>query len=173
MSIIINVSDLFSFEKEKIALEDEYQLEPISYAGEEIVFLSPLKAKASLIRIKSGILLEGKISAEVELTCSRCLKRFPLKVESRIRETFASRENLYLFEDEETVKEISPERTVDIEPSIREMMILSLPAKPLCEQECKGLCPVCGENLNEHQCGCETEFIDERLKILKKLKDSM
>ncbi len=173
MSININVSDLLSFEKEKIILKDEYELEPLSYAGEEISFLSPLKVDIFLERIRSGILLSGKISTNVELSCSRCLKKFPFRVETKIREIFTFKEKMELFKDEETVKEILPEKIVDIEPSIKEMLILSLPTKPLCDPECKGLCPVCGENLNEHQCDCETEFIDERLKILKKLKDSM
>lgn len=173
MSITINVSELISFEKDKIFIKKDYPLKPIIYAGEEIPFLYPLKTDLTLLRIKSGILLGGKINAKVELACSRCLKKFSFKIEAEVRETFAFPENMHLFEEEEAVKEISLDKTIDIEPSIREMIILSIPIKPLCDPECKGLCPVCGTDLNKGECTCKTEFVDERLKILKKLRDSM
>jgi len=61
---------------------------------------------------------------------------------------------------------------IDLSPLVREYMLLDIPIKPLCSTDCKGLCPVCGENLNETQCGHTTESIDPRLAVLKSLLEN-
>jgi uncharacterized protein len=58
---------------------------------------------------------------------------------------------------------------LDLEPLIREEMLLAIPINPICRPDCKGLCPVCGENLNESQCSHEDEEVDPRLSVLRTL----
>jgi uncharacterized protein len=55
-------------------------------------------------------------------------------------------------------------------PLIREQMILALPTRPLCQEDCRGLCPRCGANLNERDCGCNLETGDARLAVLRSIK---
>ena len=57
----------------------------------------------------------------------------------------------------------------DLDPLITEDIFLDLPSKLLCSEDCKGLCPVCGKNRNEGDCGCEKQTVDPRLEILKQL----
>ena len=59
---------------------------------------------------------------------------------------------------------------VNLEPVLRETLILSLPMAALCQPECKGLCPVCGGNRNERDCGCDVKVVDPRLAALQDLK---
>jgi uncharacterized protein len=58
---------------------------------------------------------------------------------------------------------------IDLEPFIREEMILAIPIGPLCSEDCKGLCPICGEDLNESSCSHEELPVDPRLSVLKTL----
>jgi DUF177 domain-containing protein len=58
---------------------------------------------------------------------------------------------------------------VDLTPLIREQTLLALPTRPLCREDCRGLCPRCGANLNQGDCGCPTEAGDPRLSVLRSL----
>ncbi len=60
---------------------------------------------------------------------------------------------------------------LDLEPLVREEMLLAIPINPICRLDCKGLCPICGGNLNETLCTHEDEEIDSRLSVLKTLLD--
>ena len=77
--------------------------------------------------------------------------------------------------DEPAVQETLAERVLRLVPDagelVREDIILSLPYRFLCREDCKGLCPVCGKNLNTGSCGCRSGKVDPRLEILKKLID--
>ena len=114
----------------------------------------------------------GNFKTKVELPCSRCLEVFTLPLEGNIREKF--KEYPSMEEPEESfLEEHLPEEFMSGEPFylnniLRDNLILSLPLKPLCFEECRGLCTVCGENLNVATCGCQKEIIDPRLEGLKK-----
>jgi uncharacterized protein len=59
---------------------------------------------------------------------------------------------------------------IDLTPFIREQMLLALPTRPLCSDDCRGLCPRCGANRNERDCGCREDMFDPRLSVLRSLK---
>ncbi len=59
---------------------------------------------------------------------------------------------------------------MDLSPLIREQVLLALPTRPLCQEDCRGLCPHCGINLNRSACGCRVETVDPRLEALRSLK---
>ena len=65
----------------------------------------------------------------------------------------------------------TPDYTIDIDGLVRDDILLELPSKYLCSDECKGLCPKCGANLNEKACGCTAKETDPRLEALRKLTD--
>lgn len=65
---------------------------------------------------------------------------------------------------------LSPDESFDYETEVVTEVLLSFPAKHLCDENCKGLCPVCGCNLNEHECSCEKKVPDPRLEVLRNLK---
>lgn len=101
-----------------------------------------------------GILLTGIVRAHVESTCDRCLEPAAFEVGGEIEE-------YYLFEepaDEEAFEDgfelIGPDRTVDVAEPISDAVVMETPFVVLCREDCQGLCPVCGVNLNREQCGC-------------------
>jgi uncharacterized protein len=121
--------------------------------------------KVTFSRTQRGILVDVHFRAVVPTTCARCL-------DATLSEVVSDFTELYAF-DHRTETEsglIVPESGyIDITPLVREYLLLDIPTRPLCKPDCAGLCPVCGENRNEVDCGCEIESIDPRLSALQDL----
>jgi uncharacterized protein len=103
----------------------------------------------------SAVLVTGKLRTPATLRCSRCVKEFeqPLCVDQ------------FVFH-----QELGSEDFVDLTANIREDIILELPQRALCQPECKGLCPVCGRDLNESACQCQASRGDLRWQALDQIK---
>ena len=118
-------------------------------------------------RTPQGILLQGEFRNQIELECVRCLTDFQQTLKVEFTE-------LYAFSQRYVTDSglIMPESgIIDLEPVLREYILLEIPISPLCRPDCKGLCPVCGNNLNETICHHEEETGDPRLASLKSLLD--
>jgi uncharacterized protein len=74
------------------------------------------------------------------------------------------------FKMEDADEEVFDGKTIDLDPIVREQVLLALPMNAVCREDCKGLCAQCGQNLNEKQCGCEKKVIDPRLAPLMNIK---
>ena len=143
-------------------------------------FLRPagaVKAELALNRIDKELNIRGNISVTVTLQCSRCLAEFNKAIDLDVDLTYLpveemSREEIHEIARDESEIGYYRDDEIDISDVIKEQLLLNLPMKPLCIDECKGLCPVCGTDLNLQQCNCKTEDIDPRLSILKKLLSS-
>lgn len=110
--------------------------------------LSDLSGLARVTRTAQGLLVQVKMQATVPAECVRCLTGFPQRLE--INST-----DLYAFTPNSVTESglLLPENgKIDLSPVVRDEMLLAMPISPLCRPDCKGLCPVCGENLNETTC---------------------
>jgi len=127
--------------------------------------LTDLNGTVRVSRTPQGLLMQVKLHAWIETECVRCLDLFEQELHTDFSELYAfthrstTESNLILPEDGH----------IDLEPILREYMLLEVPISPLCRQDCKGLCPVCGENLNRVQCDHNTEPDDPRLAVLKNM----
>ncbi len=103
--------------------------------------------------VVEGILASGTLSGRIAFRCARCLKDFDRSVEVRVRELFA-----HAPVDEQDQYPIT-DGEIDLEPMVRDAVLLSMPFSPLCKGDCLGLCPRCGgdRNLGECACGPETD----------------
>lgn len=111
-----------------------------------------LESVVTVSRTQEGLLLQADVEAELETSCVRCLDDFFLPVSIEFEE-------LYQFPSryrEETDLILSEDGYIDLKPLYREYLILALPIKRLCKPDCKGLCVVCGANLNEKICEHQT-----------------
>ena len=120
---------------------------------------------ARITRTAQGLLVQIKMKANTQSECVRCLEPFPQPLEI----DFA---DLYTFSSASAVPSdlMVPETyQLDLSPVVREEMLLALPISPLCRIECKGLCPVCGENQNIKVCHHDDQDSDPRLSALKSL----
>ena len=129
--------------------------------------LNRLTGSARVSRTPQGLLVQVKMHATVTVACVRCLE----EVQQDLQIDFTE---LYAFSTRTSTDSgliLPDDFHIDLGPLIREYMLLEIPISPLCKPDCKGLCPVCGENLNETQCDHHPETGDPRLAILKKLLD--
>lgn len=175
-NLIIDVSDLLAVpgSKKEINISDE--LIPLQRAGEEIKFVGPVKLDLILENVSSGILVKGFLTGEVTLSCSRCLTEFNLALSSEAEDVFylalaAEEGKKRAFEEEQEDEGILRviDRRINLADLAKPAFLLAIPIKPLCSETCQGLCPMCGQNLNEGKCGCKVETGDLRLAELKKL----
>lgn len=132
----------------------------------------------------TAVVLTAKVSFTLEVACSRCLEPFAVPVVADVETRFVPAADLAKV-TAETVKsgEIEDDvedqdlglaeyrdETIDLGEVVREQFFLALPMKPLCRDDCKGLCPVCGVNHNRETCECTQQWIDPRLAALAELK---
>lgn len=122
-------------------------------------------AKASgVITNHSGlILLNGTVKPEITVSCARCGKEFvyneSIALEAKITDKLANKD-----EDEFIIMQ---DFAIDVEELVRTALILELPSRYLCKDDCKGLCLKCGKDLNSGECGCDLKETDSRWDVLK------
>jgi len=159
----INVSQLL---KAPIGSTREFSLDdPLAIldGGPE----KPVTGDVSLIKTHRGILAKGQVETVVPLECSRCLKTFKNKLTVNIEEEYFPSLDVNSgtpleLPDEPDGFTIDEHHILDLSEAIRQNALLAIPMKPLCREDCAGLCPVCGKDLNKEQCGCDKGNIDPR-----------
>ncbi len=129
--------------------------------------LKQLSGVVRITRASQGLLVQVRMHAEILAECVRCLTDFNQPLDIEFTELYAFNRNS-ATESELLVPENGK---IELEGFIREEMILAIPIGPLCKQDCLGLCPVCGVDLNETKCNHNQESGDPRLDVLKLLLD--
>jgi len=140
--------------------------------------VSVVKGEIRLTRTDRGLLLTGILHTDVEVPCSRCLTPFRLPLTLDIEEEYfptidVSSGAAVTVPDEPGCFTIDEHHILDLTDAVRQYALTAIPIKTVCKPECAGLCPVCGQNLNEKQCGHKTKEIDERWAKLLELKPSL
>ena len=150
----VGTSRDFTFDFEKLRLEEDLTL--TDFAG-----------TARFSRTPQGLLLQGDFKAKIGLECVRCLENYPQPIQWTITELYAfdnrsvSESNLLVPEDGQ----------IDLTELMREYALLEVPIQPLCKDDCRGLCPECGENRNRMDCGHTESHPDTPFAVLKDLLD--
>jgi len=135
---------------------------------------SKVEGEVRLMRTDRGILAKGRLHTEVEVTCSRCLSLFRCPLALNIEEEYlttadvVSGARLSLPEELGSFT-IDEHHVLDLTETIRQYALLAIPMKPLCREDCAGLCPHCGHNLNLGPCQCLSPGADPRWFQLSKL----
>jgi len=138
---------------------------------------APVKLAFDIQKDKSTFRLVGTTETTLEVACSRCLEAMTVPVNASFdlryqpHSTNVGDEEQEIEEDDLTTAFYQNDE-IDLEQLMREQFYLALPMKPLCSESCKGLCPVCGTNLNTGTCDCKRDWDDPRLAALKELRDA-
>ena len=120
---------------------------------------------------KNKFKLKGKVKAEVIYECVRCLKLFNSKISLPVDISLVDKlKNNEIIKDEDIVEILNTEDDFDISTLLGDIIELDSPIKPLCNNECLGLCTVCGINMNDISCNCKIEKGYGLWKELKKLE---
>lgn len=130
--------------------------------------------------LTSEYIADGTVSFTADLSCSRCAEPYPIANTSTFHVRFrprpeASEENeeVEITDKEELDVEFYSERAIPLRDLALEQIQLSIPMKPLCDENCLGLCPTCGANRTRERCSCETAVVDERWGALKEFRESL
>lgn len=134
MKIDINQIPFEGITQEEYVVASQLDLET-----DIVKFRGPVKIKADISRITNAVTVELALSASMHMNCGRCLNEFEIGFKKNLKLNYS-------------VDKLEP--IIDLDPGIREEIILDYPIKPLCNPNCKGLCPECGKNLNEGDCSC-------------------
>jgi uncharacterized protein len=145
----------------------------------ELELVRPVNVHLELYKKPEHIRVMGSIEGILRLSCHRCLKPFEWtlseKVDTYLVEQPPETEEEEEFEmDEEDLEfEYFDGEVIEIDRLVAEQIFLALPYKILCSEECRGLCPVCGADLNEEACKCEVDEDDSPFAALKRIKDKL
>lgn len=118
------------------------------YQFDEEFIVSDLQGMITLARTLNGVRALGEFDALTTVDCGRCLEPFSQALHPEFEEIFAFASHP-LSEEEDIIPE---DGNIDFEPILREYLLLEVPYTPVCQPDCKGLCEICGQNLNESLC---------------------
>jgi len=145
---------------------------------------APAHVEATLAKLERRVRLDAHTRAPLIVPCGRCLRPVSLDVPVDFELTLVPAEEAADAEREARDKgpvagsfdagtldeETYSGKVIDLDPIVREQIALALPGYPVCKDDCKGLCPVCGTNLNDRECGCDRHVPDPRFAVLKNIK---
>jgi uncharacterized protein len=157
--------------------EHVYQPQALGDEAEAYGVAAPVGLSFDVFKDKDQFRLVGRLRTRLELPCSRCLEPFGWPVDAAFDLRYlpqarnAGEGEREIAEDDLTTAFYSDD-TIDLGQLMREQFYLSLPMKPLCREECLGLCPSCGANRNHTRCDCSPQWEDPRLAALKAFKTS-
>ena len=150
--------------------------ESLAFDDEDFRLVGPVDLAGDIRKDTRKVRLTGHIRATLECDCGRCLEPFPVPVDTTFDLLFLPAATNTGDEDREVAEDdlgvsFYKDDVIDLRQLIREQFYLALPMKPLCRDDCKGLCPECGSNRNREVCSCDTAWVDPRLDALRRLKE--
>jgi uncharacterized protein len=145
---------------------------------------APAHVESDLSKVERRVLLEARTRISLTAPCGRCLSPVSVEIPVEFELTFVPADepsgfdsdpgrdggHTATFAADAVNEETYAGHVIDLDPVVREQVLLALPNYPVCNEGCKGLCSVCGANLNERDCGCDRHVPDPRWAGLEKLK---
>ncbi len=192
--------DLSRFKSGTDRIDRTYEPAAFGPESEDFRITSSVHLTADLTKSGAKFLLKGRLTATLDLACSRCLEMFEVPVDATLDLTFVpatitdapkpvvesaapvrqkkaprhGHEDVELDGSEVAADDLGLSEYsgdgIDLGLMMREQFYLALPMKPLCRPDCKGLCPVCGKNRNRETCSCESTWIDPRFEVLRNFR---
>ena len=140
----------------------------------DVDFPSPMKVSGEITNTAGYMRMTLTMSVDYVAQCARCLSPVTGQFTLDLEKTVAPR-NLLGDLDEDKLDEfaIIEDGFLDMDEQLREQLEMEFPMRFLCREDCKGLCPKCGKNLNEGECDCDHTEIDPRMEPLRKLLEQM
>ncbi|HEX4209580.1 MAG TPA: DUF177 domain-containing protein [Candidatus Binataceae bacterium] len=170
----LRVDDISGEAKEIAFAEGEGTINRTLEAGpvHEFRVAGPVAVDLSYYRAGTELFFEGELTAMTAASCARCAEEFVMPSVRSFRYILVPQALVSSSEERGDDLEFATYSgdEVDLAPLIQEQVLLALPTRPLCKEDCRGLCPQCGINLNEHQCDCRAGQLESRLAVLRTLK---
>lgn len=162
----IDQSDIIKNGDGLMPLDCNIDLTDLDFMGEEFKFLAPLKLVGKIVNNSKNLEIRAEVSGGMLVHCARCAKPFEAKVEFPVNEVLVRG-------DEDSVTDpdviIFSGYELDLTDIVVNNFLMNVPGRYLCREDCRGLCPVCGCDLNESSCDCSSEAIDPRWEALAEI----
>ncbi len=157
----VNISDIVKSDGASLSLDICETIADLNTITDGFLFDSSVAFKGRLVNVSGILKLTGKLKADYKTRCFRCLAELDETISADIKEDFIDREKdtdgeAYTYEG----------NFIDISKVLQDNIILNLPVRQICSDNCKGLCKLCGTNLNEKSCECREEEFDPRMQVL-------
>jgi uncharacterized protein len=168
--------ELVNLEHGRADFAQVYQPEELGLSDERVTLAGPASITGKVKVAGAEVSVSGQIEARAQVECDRCLKQIELPVSADFALDYitgADYESSYaaaLSEDEMSVAVFDGE-AIDVDEIVKEQILLAVPARTLCRDDCKGICPECGTDLNAGDCACEPGEVDPRWAALKNFKN--
>lgn len=157
-----------------------YPPEAFTLTGADFRIVAPVDLKVRVTKDAQKVRLTGRVRTTLEADCGRCLEAFSVPVDAALDLMFlpetgeaagqvAAGKGEKEVRDDDVGVSFYKNDTIDLGEVMRDEFYLALPMKPLCRDDCKGLCPQCGVNRNRETCACTVDWVDPRLESLKSL----
>lgn len=162
--MIVNIADLNTGMGEKIPFAFETSAEAMDAVPGEGSFEGEITVRGTVLYTGHGYRVEGVIRCRKAFACNRCLEPCEKEQETAFSEEFrrmAGDDDGNVFDGD----------AIDITGMVRDTLLAAQPLSNICRPDCKGLCPVCGANLNHGDCGCERFVPDPRLAALQQFRE--
>lgn len=164
------IIDVDRLPREGLEISKDFEFSAVEVVDERAVFLEPVHAEIFVKKVGEIVFVKGRIKATLSFVCSRCLVPFEFPVDSPFDLAFFP-EELEVAKEELDSEDLDMsfyyDLRIDLKEVVLEQLNLTFPFKPLCSENCRGICPVCGKNINSGECSCETKEFDFRLSKLK------
>lgn len=145
----------------------------------DVFFPLGIEIEIALCRVDEIYRGEGTIKTQVELQCGRCLEMFMFPLEIDFSVNFQKVSGMLGGSDEAPEQEMEPEEAdlipfsgegLDLTEVVQEQILMAIPVRPLCREDCLGLCPICGVDRNRYPCTCADKTLNPQWRILAGLK---
>lgn len=162
--MLLQLKPLFAGEKEQLPIDCQLDLSQLEWSG-HCPFSQPINVTGMVTSSAEVVTLRMTVSYRYDGVCDRCMT--PLSREMTLKAEHILVTSLNGEDDSEWV--LVEDDQLLLDELVAADILLNLPSKILCKEDCRGLCPQCGHNQNDGLCGCESQTVDPRLEVLKQL----
>lgn len=164
--MLLNLLPILNGARDRMEFTRELMVDPDLYPTGELAFSKPVFAQGEIVNLTGCIRLTGRLESQVQCFCARCAKPMVRDLQSSFRVVLVKQSDEVGEDDDETVYLQGVE--LDVDDLILQQTMLALPMRYLCLEDCKGVCPGCGADLNSEPCRCKNEReVDPRLAALR------
>jgi uncharacterized protein len=154
MAYLVDIGRLGQALGEQLRVSDDIAVPPVDLGEEHFDPAGPAHFDVTLSNTGAGIVASGTIAATMHTTCARCLTPTDITITAEVDGFYVEPGHDEGLPEEQEVEIIRDER-VDLEPALTQALVVELPLAPVCSNECRGLCPECGADLNVAPCDCD------------------
>lgn len=159
----VDLSNIIKVSGARLELDGDIELGEAQFLGENYRFPAPLSIKGEIYNNGQSLTLVANVAGSMLTECARCLKEIEVPLNFEVQELLSRAED-GTDKDEDIILFDGTE--IDLDDIVADNFLMNISGRYLCSESCKGLCPTCGHNLNDGDCGCNHEVIDPRWQAL-------